>query len=65
MGHFAQLFQPQRFFHYLIILVKMVFIAGQMIGKIGETMAETGAETHLHLEVLKGGNYVDPEHYFQ
>ena len=39
--------------------------AGQMIGKIGETMAETGAETHLHLEVLKGGNYVDPEHYFQ
>lgn len=38
---------------------------GQMIGKIGETMAETGAEPHLHLEVLKGGNYVDPEHYFQ
>lgn len=38
--------------------------AGQLIGKIGETMAETGAETHLHVEVLKGGNYVDPEHYF-
>lgn len=39
--------------------------AGQMMGKIGETMAETGAETHLHVEVLKGGNYVDPEHYFE
>ena len=33
MGHFVQPFQPQRFFDHLIILVKMVFVAGQMISK--------------------------------
>ena len=38
--------------------------AGQALGKIGEVMAETVAGPHLHLEVLKGGNRVDPEHYF-
>lgn len=38
--------------------------AGQPMGKIGEVMAETAAGPHLHLEVLKGGNRVDPEHYF-
>lgn len=37
---------------------------GQTLGKIGEVMAETAAGPHLHLEVLKGGNRVDPEHYF-
>lgn len=38
--------------------------AGQTLGTIGEVMAETAAGPHLHLEVLKGGNRVDPEHYF-
>lgn len=38
--------------------------AGQKLGKIGETTVEIGEGPHLHLEVLKGGNYVDPEHYF-
>lgn len=37
---------------------------GQTLGKIGEVMAETAAGPHLHLEVRKGGNRVDPEHYF-
>ena len=38
--------------------------AGQAIGTVGEVMAEIAAGPHLHLEVLKGGNRVDPEHYF-
>ena len=38
--------------------------AGQAIGTVGEVMAETAAGPHLHLEVLKGGNRVDPQHYF-
>ena len=38
--------------------------AGQTIGRVGEVMAETASGPHLHLEVLKGGNRVDPEHYF-
>lgn len=38
--------------------------AGQTLGNLNEAMAESGQEAHLHLEVLKGGNYVDPEHYF-
>ena len=37
---------------------------GQTLGSVGEVMAETAAGPHLHLEVLKGGNRVDPEHYF-
>ena len=39
--------------------------AGQAIGTVGEVMAETSAGPHLHLEVLKGGNRVDPQHYFE
>ena len=39
--------------------------AGQPIAKIGTAEAEIGEAPHLHLEVLKGGNYVDPEHYFE
>ena len=39
--------------------------AGQAIGTVGEVMAETAAGPHLHLEVLKGGNRVDPQHYFE
>lgn len=38
--------------------------AGQTLGNVGEVMAETAGGPHLHLEVLKGGNRVDPEHYF-
>ena len=38
--------------------------AGQPLGNVGEVMAETAGGPHLHLEVLKGGNRVDPEHYF-
>lgn len=38
--------------------------AGQALGNVGEVMAETAGGPHLHLEVLKGGNRVDPEHYF-
>ena len=38
--------------------------AGQAIGTVGEVMAETAAGPHLHLEVLKGGNRVDPQHHF-
>lgn len=39
--------------------------AGQPLGTVGEVMAESAAGPHLHLEVLKGGNRVDPEHYFE
>lgn len=39
--------------------------AGQTFGTVGEITAEIGEGPHLHLEVLKGGNNLDPEHYFE
>lgn len=38
--------------------------AGDSLGKVGETYAEALDQSHLHLEVLKGGAYVDPQNYF-
>ena len=36
-----------------------------MIGTVGESaIAEITVEPHLHLEMLVGGEYVDPTDYF-
>lgn len=37
--------------------------AGAKLGMIGEISAESAEKTHLHFEVLKGGNTVDPMPY--
>lgn len=38
--------------------------SGQKIGKVGDTAdIESALETHLHLEVQKSGEYIDPEAY--
>lgn len=38
---------------------------GTPLGKIGEITAEVGQGTHLHLEILRDGSPVDPEHYMK
>lgn len=54
-----------KYMHLSSILVKPKeqVAKGQTIGKIGSTGRSTG--THLHYEVLKNGNPVDPEPYMK
>lgn len=37
---------------------------GKTIAVIGEIPAESGEESHLHVEITKDGKLVDPENYF-
>ena len=47
------------------IVVGAAVKAGDVIGTVGESaMAEITQEPHLHLEMLVGGEYVDPTDYF-
>ena len=34
---------------------------GQSIGTVGETAMEVAEETHIHLEVLENGKYINPD----
>lgn len=53
-----------RYFHLdeVIVPVGQKFRIGKDIGRVGDTGMATG--THLHYEVLKNGQPVDPEGYF-
>ena len=37
---------------------------GDALGTVGELPAESAMETHVHLEFLEDGAYVDPAKYF-
>jgi putative M23 peptidase domain protein len=37
---------------------------GDALGTVGELPAESAMETHVHLEFLEDGAYVDPAEYF-
>ena len=37
---------------------------GDALGTVGELPAESAMETHVHLEFLEDGVYVDPAEYF-
>lgn len=39
--------------------------AGDELGTVGECMAEAAMESHLHLEVLRDGAWVDPAAYLE
>ena len=44
----------------------MTVKAGQEIGKVGNTMlTESMEESHLHIEVIKNGQYQDPEQFLK
>lgn len=38
---------------------------GDSIGKVGEIPLESATESHLHLEIVKNGNYQNPDEYLK
>lgn len=43
------------------VLMNEVVMQGDTVGKIGSIPCESAQETHLHLEILKDGDRVDPK----
>ena len=38
---------------------------GTSIGKVGEIPLESATDSHLHLEIVKNGNYQNPDEYLK